>query len=941
MKKVIVYPAVALLCLAATGIYFLCDQPVKKKIILNTATKGLDAKKPPRGSMALYNAEYQFKKQHDPSLGRLPANIKSKELKFAKTLPKNDSQRGQEWEWRGPADMGGRMLCLAFDVDDENTILAGSASGGMWKTAERTQYWEKVTEPNVEQSATCIAQDTRPGKHHIWYYGTGELLSTTDRNISTNVRTIGIGNGIFKSIDNGDTWQALESTTGGSQGTLDEIFQGVWNIVTDPVTMDKDVVYAACYGAIMRSEDAGNSWELVLGDIANKSFATDITITSDGVLYAALSSYCWSVDRPEKAGVWRSEDGIHWVNITPDDFPSETRVMKLAIAPSNENVVYLFTESQSDVLQPFNGIFNTKNTFWKYSYDQTSDNGVWEERTQNIPGAGDGNFTTFPNSFLVYGGYTMDVTVKPDDENVVFLAGMMMFRSENGFSDTLQTFLMGGWPFDMDSIHQLHSDQHRIAFLPSDPNVMFVANDGGIYRTDNCMEYPSYWHRQNYRLITAQFYSVCVDHASSDDNFILGGLQDNNWYFTATDNVAEFWLSIDICYDGFATAIANDLEYCVISAYSGNIWTSQFGEQMHTENIFFQLPDTLLKFYDPIMGSNSLFPFYQNFALDPINNETFYLPTKKSIWRKHDMKAASYDTSLRNTGWEHLSNVNVGEASQITIISASWDPPNTVFYGTDLGKVYRLDNAHTGNPVPVDITGDIFPENAYVACIDVDPDNTDNIMVVFSNYGVLSLFLSGDGGTTWSAQGGNLEEFPDGSGSGPSIRFVERLNYQGNTVFFAGTSVGLFSTTELKGDSTMWAQEGADYIGNIIVDMIDARQSDGFVAVATHGNGIYSTYYDPSYAVNELKNNPFLSLSIYPNPCNDVATIRYEISDPGKVAITIMDISGRLIKNLHSGYQASGIHNYSTELTDIAPGTYLIKIENRGQFRTKKLIINR
>ncbi|MCK5840241.1 MAG: hypothetical protein KAG99_10350, partial [Bacteroidales bacterium] len=263
MKKVIAYSAIVLLCLVATGIYLFNNQPVKKEKSLSTATKGLDAKKPPRGSMAVYNAEYQFKRQQDPSLGRLPVNIKSKELKFAKTLPKNDTQRSQEWEWRGPANMGGRMLCLAFDVDDENTILAGSASGGMWKTANRTQYWEKVTEPNVEQSATCIAQDTRPGKQNIWYYGTGELLSTTDRNISTNVRTIGIGNGIFKSIDNGDTWQALESTTGGTQGTLDEIFQGVWNIVTDPVTMNKDVVYAACYGAIMRSEDAGNSWELV------------------------------------------------------------------------------------------------------------------------------------------------------------------------------------------------------------------------------------------------------------------------------------------------------------------------------------------------------------------------------------------------------------------------------------------------------------------------------------------------------------------------------------------------------------------------------------------------------------------------------------------------------------------------------------------------------
>jgi hypothetical protein len=44
--------------------------------------------------------------------------------------------------------------------------------------------------------------------------------------------------------------------------TKSEVFQGVWRIVTDPVSMDKDIVYAACYGAIMRSEDGGETWAI-------------------------------------------------------------------------------------------------------------------------------------------------------------------------------------------------------------------------------------------------------------------------------------------------------------------------------------------------------------------------------------------------------------------------------------------------------------------------------------------------------------------------------------------------------------------------------------------------------------------------------------------------------------------------------------------------------
>ena len=124
--------------------------------------------------------------------------------------------------------------------------------------------WMKLRDPQTGEIPSCLVQDSRPGHRTTWYYGTGELLSTTKRNISTNVRTIGIGNGIFKSTDNGATWVNLPYTQGGSPSTLSEVFQGVWRVVTDPVAVDKDIVYAACYGAIMRSENGGDTWEMVL-----------------------------------------------------------------------------------------------------------------------------------------------------------------------------------------------------------------------------------------------------------------------------------------------------------------------------------------------------------------------------------------------------------------------------------------------------------------------------------------------------------------------------------------------------------------------------------------------------------------------------------------------------------------------------------------------------
>jgi len=338
------------------------------------------------------------------------------------------------------------------------------------------------------------------------------------------------------------------------------------------------------------------------------------------------------------------------------------------------------------------------------------------------------------------------------------------------------------------------------------------------------------------------------------------------------------------------------------------------------------------------MGSNALFPFYQNFALDPVTSQTFYLPTVNSIWRKDNLKAASYDTSLRNAGWSHLNNVDIGNASVISAIAVSRIPANRLFYGTSLGKVYRLDNANTGNPVPVDVTGSNFPANAFVACIDVNPLNADGLMVVFSNYGVLSLFHSADGGATWTSVSGNLEEHPDGSGSGPSVRWAKVLTYQGEKVVFVGTSVGLFSTTALKGDSTVWVQEAPDKIGSVIVDMIDARSTDGFVAVATHGNGVYSATYKPSAGIAD-RDPGFMIRDPYPIPARDMITLPVETAVGGPLEIRLTSASGQDLGVIWKGACKAGRQLISVKLEGRPAGVcYLTAITSSAK-QTKKIIV--
>jgi hypothetical protein len=73
---------------------------------------------------------------------------------------------------------------------------------------------------------------------------------------------------------------------------------------------------------------------------------------------------------------------------------------------------------------------------------------------------------------------------------------------------------------------------------------------------------------------------------------------------------------------------------------------------------------------------------------------------------------------------------------------------------------------------------------------------------------------------------------------------VEALPVEGRMMYFAGTSTGLYSTANLEGYYTVWQQEGPIKIGNSVINMIDGRASDGFVAVGTHGVGMFSAFAD-------------------------------------------------------------------------------------------------
>ncbi|MCX6249901.1 MAG: T9SS type A sorting domain-containing protein [Bacteroidetes bacterium] len=885
----------------------------------------------------LYSALWEFMKTRDPNANRIPECIRGKELEFASRLPQKDElTRSQNWVSSGPNNFSGRILSLAFDIGDENVILAAAASGGIWRTADDGNTWTKTTSPSDIPSATSIMQDMRPGKRNIWYYGTGELLSTTDRRLSIIARTVGLGDGIFKSQDGGNSWAQLPFTKTNSPGILSQVFQGIWNLAIDTSNHVQDEIYAACYGGIMRSADGGDHWSLVLGDLTFKPFSTDIAIDPKGILYAGLSTYCpeYPGNPCPIGGIWTSSDGIQWQNITPADFPEEYRRIKLAIAPSNPDIVYVSTETPIQDTDPTFGFSASQHTFWKYTHNKKNSKGSWENRTVNLPGKGRGNILsafldTIHGAFNSIGGYAFTLMVYPDNENTVFIGGTNLYRNTTGFADSNFTHCLGGYPYDLADTN-LHPDQHFLVTSRLHHNTLFSACDGGIYKTSDCLAGRVLWNFFSQGIVNSQVYCAGMDHAASHDEFAVAGIQDNAIYIT-DKNIFPLSDWNAVCGgDGLTSIAADHKTFLMGSVYDGNIFSFQIDSLYNINNFYSQRPTFFC---------DSNFLFYTNYALDPNDNTTFYFPQKNHLWRKSNMAAAASDTNLLNTGWTELTNIGLGYQDFIVAINVSKVPANRVYFGTYTGKLFRLDQANTGNPLALNITGSGFPTNGFISCIEVDPGNADNCFVVFSNYNVQSIFRTTDGGLNWETAGGNLEENTDGSGNGPSVRWLKLLFYQGTTIYYAGTSVGLFSTTSLNGAQTIWQQESPGLIGRSIVDMIDARSTDGWVMIATQGNGIFTSYFEPTGIGDHPTINQALLEQNYPNPATTETSIKFTVHKPEQVKIILYDQEGKQVRVLLDQFVQKGSHVISFQMDHLSSGIYYYTLTSYAGRLSRKMIV--
>jgi len=881
-------------------------------------------------------AEYDWIRLRNPVTKRIPEDIRKKERKFAESIPSKEQLASEgmvkqesvreicvyNWERRGPVNIGGRTRALGLYAESdapegELTILAGGTSSGMWRSDNGGSSWYKVTDVSDLHSVSCIAHDTRQGKENIWYYGTGEIIgnSASDR----GYQAFYSGDGIFKSTDGGKNWELLSSTSTRTPHLFDSMFDYIINLAIDPSNSLDDEIYAAAYGGILRSINGGESWVHILGDPldGNEPYYSDVAITSNGVVYAVLSN-------GNDEGVWRSTDGIDWVDITPDTWPEVYDRFVIGIAPSNENVVYFLGEATGTGIEGGN--------LWKYTFisnDGSGSGGTWVNLSQNLP-----NYGGSTGTFSSQGSYNLIVKVKPDNENVVFVGDINLWRSTDGFSTTWNTTKIGGYAKDhsVDEYPNHHMDLHAIEFLATDPNVMFTGSDGGVHRTDNNMASNVNWNSLNNGFYTTQFYTVALDHNSTSD-IIIGGMQDNGTMGVFSGNLSDSWMEI-YSGDGAYCAIANGEKLFYVSAQEGSIYRMEFDNQL-------ELID-----WTKIKPSNaSDFIFIAPFVMDPNDNNIIYLADGPNLWRNSDVsEIESFSNDPTSVNWTKLENASP-LFSNISSLAICRTPQNRLYYGTSSGELYRVENVNSGDPASVKI----FDESdlaGYIHSITVHPNDGDKLMFSFSNYGIKSIFYSNDAGNSWTDVSGNLEQYEDGSGNGPSVRSVLIMPYEYGDIYFAGTSTGLYSTSELKGTSTEWIQEGTSTIGKVVVEMVKGRTNDQLIAAATHATGIFSTSLTTGID-DEIITEPdnFVLKQNYPNPFNPETTIEFELPKAIPVNLEVYNELGQKVRTItYDKRFSAGTHRVLYNGRDdrgrlLSSGVYFYRIKAGNFTKVKKMVM--
>lgn len=683
----------------------------------------------------------------------------------------------------GPAGMSGRVTAVDVVLKNPDIIYIGTASGGVWRSKSGGIHWEPIFDDQPLMAIGAVAIDQRIPD--IIWVGTGE---GNPRNSQSS------GDGIYKSLDGGRTWQHL-----GLEKT-----RNIHRIIIHP--FDSDIVYVAAQGSawgenaergIYKTTDGGKTWQQILF-VNPKTGAADLVMdpSNPNKLFAAMWEYrrwpWFFKSGGPGSGLYVTYDGgKNWKRLDQSNGLPEGDLGRIgiAVARSRPNIVYALIESKKNALY------------------RSEDGGLnWEKRAdQNI---GNRPF------------YYAEIYADPQNENRLYNLFTIVTVSEDG-GKTFQPLIP--W-------QKIHPDHHAWWIHPDNPDYIIDGNDGGMAIS---RDRGKTW-RFVENLPLAQFYHINIDNEIPYN--IYGGMQDNgSWrgpgrVYRHGGIRNSYWEEISFG-DGFdVVPDSSDARYGYSMSQGGNLYR-----------------------YDALTGQNKLiqpvhpqseklrFNWNAGIAHDPFDKQTIYYGSQylhKSTNRGDSWTIISPDLTTNEpekqkqieSGGLTYDVTTAENFTTILSITPSTIQKDLIWVGTDDGNLHLTrDGGKTWNNVYKNIKG--APAGAWIPQIHASVFDAGEAFVVINNYRhddwTPYVFHTRDYGKTWKSVINQQQVYAY------ALSFVQDAVVP--NLYFLGTESGLYFSIDAGKNWTKWH---AGYPSVSTMDMkIHPREHD--LIIGTFGRSAY------------------------------------------------------------------------------------------------------
>ncbi len=685
----------------------------------------------------------------------------------------------------GPALTSGRIADFAVHPNNPNEYYVATASGGVWKTINAGTTYKPIFDSQGSYSIGVVTMD--PNNPNVIWVGTGE---------NNNQRSVGYGDGIYKSEDGGNSWK---------HAGLKES-EHIGSIIVDP--RNSDVVYVAAIGplwkegghrGVYKTTDGGMTWDSVLY-ISEHTGVNDIIMDprDPDVLYATAYQrrrhvFTYLGGGPE-SGIYKTTDGgENWKKVNKGLPSVDLGRIGMAFSAADPEIIYAIVEAAQG-----------KEGF----YRSTNRGASWEKRS----------------SYSTSGNYYQEIITDPKDPDKVFAMNTWMSYTEDG-----------GKTFKILGEDTKHVDNHCMWIDPNNTDHLLVGCDGGIYET---WDHAKTWDFKANLPIT-QFYKVAVDNSEpfyyvyggTQDNFSLGGPSRTN-----TDHgiVNSDWF-ITHGGDGFESQIDPQNPNIVYAQSQYGVlvrYDRSSGEELGIQPKPGKGENAYRWNWDAPLAVSHHVDGRVYFAA----NKLFRSDDRGNSWEviSDDLTRQINRNELKVMGrvWSFEAIAKNGSTSPYgTIVAFSESPlnENLLYVGTDDGLIQITEDGGKSWRKMGDFPG--VPDRTYVNAVYASQHDENVVYAVFNHhkYGDFKpyVYKSTDKGQTWTSITNNLPE----RGSAYSI---EEDHVDPNLIF-VGTEFGAFFSNS---GGEHWKQLKAGLPTIAVRDLAIQRRENDLV-LATFGRGFY------------------------------------------------------------------------------------------------------